>query len=123
MSWLDCIFAALATWRLTHLVVLEDGPWDAVVLFRRGLSKIVPSGLLDCFYCSSLWVSILFAALLGGTLKEYLLLWLGLSAAAIFLENMSASLGQTAAAVYVEEEDHADELLQQGRQQHRAPTE
>ena len=123
MSWLECIFAALATWRLTHLVVLEDGPWKVFALFRKSLSMIVPRGLLDCFYCLSLFTSIIFAVLLGETLKDYLLLWLGLSAAAIFLENISVSLAQSATAVYVEDEDQADELLQQERQQHRAPTE
>src|SRR5580658_4956738 len=98
MSWFDFTLGVLATWRFTHLLVEEDGPWDSAVRFRRRLSRNVIGKLLDCFYCSSLWVSIPFCVLLGQTPKNRFILWPALSAGAILLENLSARLGQPAAA-------------------------
>jgi hypothetical protein len=115
MNWLHCTLGALATWRVTHLVVAEDGPWDALIHLRK-LSKSIAGNLLDCFYCSSLWVSIPFSVLLAQTLTDSLILWLALSGAAILLENLSAQLGQPAAAAYVVEGDQGDELLREGQQ-------
>src|SRR5437016_2834288 len=31
------LLAALAVWRVTHMLVREDGPWEILVRFRRGL--------------------------------------------------------------------------------------
>lgn len=120
MNWLHCTLGVLATWRLTHLLVAEDGPWDALIHFRRRLSKSIIGNLLDCFYCSSLWVSILFCILLGQTLIDRFILWLALSAAAILLENLSARLGQPAAAAYVVEGDQNHELLREEQQHGKA---
>src|SRR5689334_18760655 len=33
--WFRFIVAALATWRITHLIVREDGPWRVIVRIRR----------------------------------------------------------------------------------------
>jgi hypothetical protein len=112
MSWLDCALAALATWRFTHLLVVEDGPWNAFGRLRSGLSGTILGEALDCFYCSSLLVSIPMAALIGRMLVDYVLLWPGLSAAAIFLETISASFAVPVAS-YVEQEDLGHELLRQ----------
>ena len=112
MSWLECALAALATWRFTHLLVVEDGPRNAIGRLRSGLSGTILGEALDCFYCSSLLVSIPLAVLLGRTVLDYILLWPGLSAAAIFLENVSASLAPPAAN-YVEQEDLNHELLRE----------
>jgi hypothetical protein len=32
--------ASLATWRVTHLLAEEDGPWDAVVRARARLGRV-----------------------------------------------------------------------------------
>lgn len=114
MNWLHCSLGVLAVWRVTHLLVAEDGPWDALPRFRR-LSKSTAGKLLSCFYCSSLWVSIPFAILLAQTLTDILILWLAFSAAAILLENLSAWLGQPAAAYFVEG-DQSNGLLREEQQ-------
>jgi Protein of unknown function (DUF1360) len=80
---------ALAVWRITHLFNAEDGPWDMFVKFRGLFGNGVFGALLDCFYCLSLWVALPFAAWLGESWKERFLLWLALSAAAVFLERIS----------------------------------
>ena len=119
MSWLECALAALTTWRFTHLLVVEDGPRNAIGRLRSGLSGTILGEALDCFYCSSLLVSIPLAVLLGRTVLDYILLWPGLSAAAIFLENVSASLAAPVAS-YVEQEDLNHELLRQERRKRDA---
>ena len=120
MSWLDCALAALATWRFTHLLVAEDGPWNVIRRLRAALSGTILGAALDCFYCTSLLISIPIAALLGRTFLDYVLLWPGLSAAAIFLETISASLTPPAAS-YIDREELNHELLREDRQSGARP--
>jgi hypothetical protein len=119
MSWLDCALAALATWRFTRLLVVEQGPWNAIGRLRSGLSGTILGEALDCFYCSSLLVSIPMAAVLGRTFLDYFLLWPALSAAAILLESISASFAPPVAS-YVEQEELNDELLREEQRQRSA---
>ena len=116
MNWLRFTLGVLGTWRLTHLLVNEDGPWDVLKGLRNALSRSIAGKLLDCFYCASLWLSIPLCFVTGETATERLLLWPALSAAAIFLENLSARLGQPAAADYFVEGDHTHELLREEQQ-------
>lgn len=50
--------AALATWRVTHLLAEEDGPADVVVRARERLGDTVLGELMDCFACLSVWVAV-----------------------------------------------------------------
>jgi hypothetical protein len=43
------VLAALATWRVTHLLVAEDGPADVVVRLRRRAGFGWAGDVLDCF--------------------------------------------------------------------------
>jgi hypothetical protein len=79
----------LGVWRVTHLLAAEDGPWDAIARMRLRLGHTVWGRLFDCFYCLSLWVAVPFAWLLGGTVTDSLLLWLGMSGGAILLERVT----------------------------------
>jgi hypothetical protein len=116
MTWVYFALGVLATWRVTHLLVAEDGPWDLFARLRRRLGKSMLGKLLDCFYCFSLWVSAVFCVFLAQTPKDAFLLWLSLSAAAILLENVSARLGQPASAAYFVEGDQENELLRKDQQ-------
>ena len=53
--------AALATWRLTHLLANEDGPGDAIARMRESMGASKLGALMDCFHCTSIWVAIPFA--------------------------------------------------------------
>lgn len=84
------LIAALAVWRLTHLLSNEDGPFDMLARFRRLLGRSVFGRLMDCFYCLSLWVAAPFAYGMVNTWWERLVLWLALSGGGILLERATA---------------------------------
>jgi hypothetical protein len=77
----------LATWRVTHLIVEEDGPWDIVARLRRLAGAGVLGQLMDCFYCASLWVALPMAFWIADTWVARIIGWLALSGGAILLER------------------------------------
>jgi hypothetical protein len=91
MHFYRLVLAGLATWRLTHLLCAEDGPWDLVVRLRRAAGNGFWGKLLDCFQCLSLWFAAPLAFLIGETWFERALLWPALSAFASLLELMTAT--------------------------------
>lgn len=82
------ILGILAVWRVTHLLNAEDGPWDLSFHLRRLAGNGFFGGLLDCFYCLSLWTSAPLAYVIGNNWTERLLLWPALSAGAILLQRV-----------------------------------
>lgn len=95
------VIAALAVWRVTHLLSAEDGPWDVVVLIRKKMGSGFAGQLLDCFYCLSLWVAAPFAYFVGESVRERFYLWLAFSGAAILLERVTSR--EAAPLPYIEE--------------------
>ncbi len=85
--WLHFVLAVLASWRITHLLVAEDGPADFIVRLRRRLGRSFAGRLMDCFYCLSLWVAAPFAFFVSLRPMELLVTWLALSGAACLLER------------------------------------
>jgi hypothetical protein len=81
--------AAFATWRVTHLLALEDGPGDIVVALRSRLGDGQLGRLMDCFDCLSLWTAAPVAVLVGEERRDWPLLWLGLSGAACLMQSAS----------------------------------
>jgi hypothetical protein len=111
MDWFRFTLGVLGTWRITHLFIVEDGPAGILSRLRKLTATSFLHGLLDCFYCLSLWVAVPFCFLLGHTAREQLLLWPALSGAAIMVENLSSRLGGAPQALYFEEGEKNDELL------------
>lgn len=64
LIWL--VLSALAAFRLSELVVIDDGPFD-VFFYLRGWANRPPltrlrgtlAGILSCVHCAGLWMSIL----------------------------------------------------------------
>ncbi len=83
------LLGALVVWRLTHLLVAEDGPWNLVVRLRQRAGEGFWGELLDCFYCLSMWVAAPLAAWIAQDWKQALLLWPALSGAGILLERVT----------------------------------
>jgi len=101
----------LSVWRVTHLFVAEDGPWNFLARLRQRAGEGFFASLLDCFYCFSLWVAAPIAWLIGQGVKERLLLWLALSAGAIVLERCTNRVGPTQTTVYYEDPEDKDGML------------
>jgi hypothetical protein len=83
------VVAVLATWRLTHLIVAEDGPWNIVARLRQLAGSGQVGAMMDCFGCTSLWVALPFAFWLAGDWMDGVASWLALSGGAILLERVA----------------------------------
>ncbi|MFV0374839.1 hypothetical protein [Microbacterium sp.] len=81
---LTLVVGALATWRLSRLLVAEDGPGGVIVRLRAAVDRTPARGMLDCFGCTSVWVGLGIAALLGR--RAAVVTGLALSGAAWFAE-------------------------------------
>jgi hypothetical protein len=101
---------ALSVWRVTHLLAYEDGPARILERVRALLDRAGLGTVIGCFYCLSIWIALPFAAGLGVTLPQRLLLWPALSGAACLLERWGQPGTHAQPAVHHEdekEEDHA----------------
>lgn len=79
--------ASLATWRVSHLVVAEDGPGDVVVRARARLGDSLAGQAMDCFACASVWVAAPASLALARRPRDVVVTWLALSGAACLLER------------------------------------
>ena len=102
--WYLFLLGALATWRFTHLLYAEDGPFDVFARMRRSGAR-----LFECFYCLSVWIALPLALWLGAEWRERALLWPALSAAAILIERLTTPAPPPAS--YHEDEEEPDALL------------
>jgi len=102
--------AALAAWRLAHLMVHEDGPWAifARLRYRAGVRYVVRRGDqkpeplrvaqsslaegLTCVWCVSVWTAALFASGARWRPVCWLRDWLAVSGAAILVHEVMAWL-------------------------------
>ena len=87
------VLAALATWRVTHLLANEDGPGGIVFRLRRRLGASWAGGLMDCFNCLSFWVAIPAAFFVTTRPVVWPVAWLALSGAACLLERLGGGDG------------------------------
>jgi hypothetical protein len=100
LTWFS--IALLGVWRVTHLLVAEDGPWDAVARLREAAGSGFWGKLLDCFACLSLWVAVPFALIVGATWTECALLWPALSGGSMLIERVMAKYTESLPASFIE---------------------
>ena len=98
------VLAVLAVWRVTHLIVEEDGPWDLLVGVRKLGTAIGLGRLLTCFYCASVWIAIPFTLLIANDWRSIVICIPALSGGAILLERFTDHRGE-APAIWTEEEE------------------
>ena len=84
-NWLDVILIALAVYRLTRLITMEDGPFDWAVKSREWIFARFNEGHwlnkgLSCPWCVSFWLAVIVLAL-----PAELWLWFGIAGAASLL--------------------------------------
>src|SRR5215469_544534 len=105
------MLGALAVWRFTHLLHVEDGPWDLLARLRRRAAGPFWGSLLGCFYCLSLWIALPVARWIGIDWLERILQWPALSAAAIVIERVtSKEIAIPGASYYYETVEENDVL-------------
>lgn len=81
------VLAALASWRISFLLVREDGPGDVVRTLRERVGSGVLGRLLGCVKCTGVWTSIPFAFFVGGSAMELLVTWLALAGAIAIVDE------------------------------------
>jgi hypothetical protein len=81
--------AALAAWRVTHLLAAEDGPAGIVARARSRLGSGPAGELADCFGCLSIWVAVPLVPFVTRRRAEAVVCWLALSGAAFLAERLT----------------------------------
>ena len=98
LAWV--VISALATWRISYMLVNERGAFGVTEWIRNRvgvLTRLDEHGrayspnelgkLLECVYCTSVWVALPFALILGvyanAGLLAYIGLWFGISGLAL----------------------------------------
>ncbi len=80
--------AVLATWRVTHLLAAEDGPFGLIARARARLGHGPVGALFDCFYCLSLWIAAPVALFVSTRPIDWGVSVLALSGGACLLERL-----------------------------------
>lgn len=108
---IDFVVAALATWRVSHLLVSEDGPGSIFARVRAYFAETAVGRGLDCFGCTSLWVAVSAAIFISRRPLELLPVSLALSGAAFLLERISGAPLIVERLVEPQTEEMQDDLL------------
>ena len=105
---LSFALAILATWRVTHLLAEEDGPFDSMLKLRAKLGTSQAGRLMDCFQCLSLWIAVPFTFVVTRSAWIWIPAWLALSGAACLLERLGREPAemQLQAPNFPENHDH-----------------
>ncbi|HKR65304.1 MAG TPA: hypothetical protein VJZ00_16345 [Thermoanaerobaculia bacterium] len=88
MNFVTLFAGILAVWRVTHLFVVEDGPWHIFTRFRRVV-------VLRCFLCTSVWVAVPFALLIANGWRELVIAIPALSAGAAIIDRVTVRTNPT----------------------------
>ena len=100
-DWFLFVLLTLAVYRVTQLLVYDDGPFDLIFKIRgkMGVYDLSQNGepetslgkLFACPYCVGFWLSILAALSISGSIKSFIILWLAIAGAQTFLEALNGS--------------------------------
>lgn len=91
---LDFTLAVLATWRVSHLLSREDGPWGLCLKLRRAAGQSFLGKLVGCPYCVSMWAAVPAGCWLGRqgsgcSPTDWMMIWLGTSGGACLIERLA----------------------------------
>ncbi len=94
MTPLSFIVASLAIWRLSYMIVKENGPLMIFARLRARLARTQKrsGGLFDlisCMYCVSVWIGLLGALSVSNDVIEWLGYGLGFSAVTVLIEILT----------------------------------
>ena len=119
---LGFVVVTLAVWRVTHLLVEENGPGHVFARLRAaaGTSGFWAS-LLGCFYCLSLWVALPLSWGLSDDWGQRIIVWLALSGASCLIERVLPKPVPPALFYEGDKEESHHELLRRSAPGDRPP--
>jgi hypothetical protein len=82
------VLCALAVWRVAHLLISENGPWNLVLKMRTAFGFEVLSHPATCFYGLSFLAALPPALWMSSSRIGFAIQWMALSAAASLLEKI-----------------------------------
>jgi hypothetical protein len=82
------VLAALAAWRVSFLLVREDGPGRVVAEWRERRTGSARE-LLGCVKCTGMWVALPFAWFVGGGLMQFVVTWLAIAGVVALIDDMT----------------------------------
>lgn len=91
-TYLDILVLGLATWRISHMIVWEDGPFEIFPKVNTFMSNWkFFDDLFSCVWCLSVWIGAILtlSAIIDKTVTIYLMLPFAFSAIAILLEQIT----------------------------------
>jgi hypothetical protein len=80
------VFAALAAWRVSFLLVREDGPGRVLAEWRERRTGVLRE-LLGCVKCTGMWVALPFAWFVGGGLMQFVVTWLAIAGVVALIDE------------------------------------
>ena len=86
--WINFVLAALAVWRVAHMLVHEDGPKGLISQLRALAAGTEFGRALECVGCMSLWLALPASVWVSRRFSEFIPTWLALSGAAFLLERI-----------------------------------
>lgn len=81
------LISIFSVWRLTTLVCYEAGPFNVVTRLRKFFYKVKMGSLIECFHCTSFWMSVIFVAVAYKWSTEIILLIPGIAGAVSILQK------------------------------------
>jgi hypothetical protein len=96
---IDLVIAALAVWRVSHMLVYESGPWSIfeTLRYRVGATWDVCSeqrsstvtNVFCCTRCISVWVSAVVVALMFHSVGFILVMVFAVSGLSVFVQRIT----------------------------------
>jgi len=86
MSSLQFVIYSLVVWRISSLLVNEDGPYKIFEYIRNHAQ--VHTDVLNCVWCTSIWIGVLVALLTSSSVSMIPTLALAYSGIAIIVESV-----------------------------------
>jgi len=83
------VVLVIVTWRLTHLISNEDGPFELILKIRKLMGASFLGQLMDCFYCLSIWIGLGLSLYVSRDPALFIPLTLYYSGTAILLEKLT----------------------------------
>lgn len=94
------LFFSLIVWRVSHAIVKESGPVAIFARFRAALAALQkrsggPFDMVSCVACTSVYIAAVTSLWLAGDVLTWIWYTLALSALAMFLEQIYATLNKS----------------------------